>query len=328
MTSEKKENGEIVLQVRNLVKEFNAPGSNAIVHAINNVSFDLYRGETLGLIGESGSGKTTVGRCILRLIEPTSGSVIYKGEDIVKLKNRDLRKLRPDMQMVFQDPSNALNPKMNVEQALLDTLRVKEKISGAAIDTDEIISRVLGQVAMEDDYRVKYPAEMSGGYQQRVCIARAICGDPTLVVLDEPTSALDLPVCAGILDLLRKLQNELNISYIYISHDLTTIKNICHRVAVMYLGEFVEYGTVEQIFNNPIHPYSKALMSSVMIPDPTKKGKVQVLKGEIPSPINLPEGCFFCARCPNASPDCAKHHPEMVDFGDGHLVRCPLANKN
>jgi len=325
MNAERAQTGEVILEVKNLIKEFRTPGSKAVVHAINNVSFNLHKGETLGLIGESGSGKTTVGRCLLRLIEPTSGSIIYRGKDLMKLSNKELRHLRPDMQMVFQDPSNALNPKMNVESALLDTLKIKEKLSGEKLDTDAIISRVLEQVAMEDDYRARYPAEMSGGYQQRVCIARAICADPTLVVLDEPTSALDLPVCAGILDLLRELQEELKIAYIYISHDLTTIKNICHRVAVMYLGEFVEVGTVDQVFHNPQHPYSNALMASVMIPDPTKRGKITVLKGEIPSPINLPEGCYFCARCPRATAECAKKHPPMVDLGNGHEVRCHLA---
>lgn len=324
MRGRQENTGEVLLKVRNLIKEFKSPGSKAAVHAINDVSFDLYRGETFGLIGESGSGKTTVGRCILRLIEPTRGGVIYKGKDLMKLKGKELRRLRPDMQMVFQDPSNALNPKMNVENTLLDTLNMKEKLSGEKMDKDQIISKALSQVAMEEEYRIKYPAEMSGGYQQRVCIARAICGDPTLVVLDEPTSALDLPVCAGILDLLRKLQEELGIAYIYISHDLSTIKYICHRVAVMYLGEFVEVGTVDQVFNNPLHPYSHALLSSVMVPDPGQKGKTEILRGEIPSPINLPEGCFFHARCPRATPECAKCHPELKDGGEGHLVRCHL----
>ena len=326
MTAEKNQAGDVILRVENLIKKFKAPGSKAVVHAINDVSFDLRRGETLGLIGESGSGKTTVGRCILRLIEPTSGRILYKDQDLMRLSGRELRRLRPDMQMVFQDPSNALNPKMNVEKTLLDTLNIKAKLSGEKLDTDVIISRVLDQVAMEDDYRARYPAEMSGGYQQRVCIARAICADPTLVVLDEPTSALDLPVCAGILDLLRRLQEELGIAYIYISHDLTTIKYICHRVAVMYLGEFVEVGTIDQVFHSPLHPYSNALMSSVMVPDPTKKGETVILKGEIPSPINLPKGCYFCARCPKATPACANEHPHMVDMGDGHQVRCHLAN--
>ena len=316
------DNGNIVLEVKNLVKEFKAPGSKAVVHAINDVSFELHRGETLGLIGESGSGKTTVGRCILRLIEPTSGSIMYKDMDLMKLSGKELRKLRPDMQMVFQDPSNALNPKMNVENTLLDTLNIKAKLSGEKLDTDAIIKKVLDQVAMEEDYRLRYPAEMSGGYQQRVCIARAICADPTLVVLDEPTSALALPVCAGILDLLRRLQEELGIAYIYISHDLTTIKYICHRVAVMYLGEFVEVGSIDQVFNTPMHPYSNALMSSVMVPDPTKKAEVVTLEGEIPSPINLPQGCFFAARCPKATEECFKNHPQMVDMGGGHKVRC------
>lgn len=324
MMAENTQARDVILEVKNLIKEFKAPGSKAVVHAINDVSFSLYKGETFGLIGESGSGKTTVGRCLLRLIEPTSGSIIYKGKDLMKLSHKELRRLRPDMQMVFQDPSNALNPKMNVEKTLLDTLDIKAKLSGERLEADSIISRVLEQVSMEEDYRFRYPAEMSGGYQQRVCIARAICADPTLVVLDEPTSALDLPVCAGILDLLRKLQEELGIAYIYISHDLTTIKYICHRVAVMYLGEFVETGTIDQVFNNPIHPYSNALMSSVMIPDPAKKGETVILKGEIPSPINLPEGCYFCARCPRATPECAKTHPPMVDMGDGHMVRCHL----
>lgn len=327
MSTKQDNRGDVLLKVRSLIKEFKVPGSKAVVHAINDVSFDLYQGETFGLIGESGSGKTTVGRCILRLIEPTRGSVIYKGKDPMKIKGKELRQLRPDMQMVFQDPSNALNPKMNVENTLLDTLNIKEKLSSQKPEKDEIISRALSQVAMEEEYRLKYPAEMSGGYQQRVCIARAICGGPTLVVLDEPTSALDLPVCAGILDLLRKLQEELGIAYIYISHDLSTIKFICHRVAVMYLGEFVEVGTVDQVFNNPLHPYSHALLSSVMVPDPEQRGKTEILRGKIPSPINLPEGRFFHARCPRATPECAKCHPELTDRGDGHMVRCHLLNQ-
>lgn len=313
---------DIILEVKDLTKEFKSVGKRETIHAVNSVSFQLKRGETIGLIGESGSGKTTVGRCVLRLIEPTSGSINYKGINLVGLTRKKLRKLRPDMQMVFQDPSNSLNPRLNVRQTLEDTLKIKEKLLNEKFDIENLMLETLGQVGMETDYLQKYSSEMSGGYQQRVGIARAICGNPTMVILDEPTSALDLPVCAEILDLLKTLQERLGISYIYISHDLTTVRFICHKVAVMYLGEFVEFGSVEQVFMNPLHPYSLALMSSVMAPDPKSKGSVVILEGEIPSPINLPKGCFFYARCPHAKAECAEIHPSLTDTGDGHYVRC------
>lgn len=309
-----------LLEVENLVKHFPVKGTSAVVQAVNGVSFTVERGQTLGLIGESGSGKTTVGRCILKLIEPTSGAIVFDGTPIAGMTQERFRGLRRRMQMVFQDPFRSLNPRMNV----LDTLREPLMLHGigARREQDDRVRDLIRKVELEPDDLKRYPHQLSGGQQQRVGIARAIATEPDLIVLDEPTSSLDITIRGRITDLLLSLQVELGLSYVYISHDLTTVEHICQRVAVMYLGSIVETGTKDQVFNDPRHPYSKALLSSALAPDPDVRKTLYLLSGEIPSPINVPSGCPLRTRCPEAIAACAERFPPFIDVGGGHLAAC------
>jgi oligopeptide/dipeptide ABC transporter ATP-binding protein len=312
-----------VLEVSNLVKEFPIKQTKRdVVHAASGVSFHIDRGETLGLVGESGSGKTTVGRCILRLIEPTSGSILFHGQDISRISQQDFGKLRPKMQMIFQDPYDSLDPRQTAADAIEEPLILWSK----HLDQHERrrrIEELASTVKMTYSQLEQYPHQMSGGEQQRVGIAKAIATDPDLLVLDEPTSSLDPSAHAEIVDLLMQIQQSRGFSYLFISHDLMTIRHISHRVAIMYLSQIIEVGTTRQVFKEPQHPYSRSLLSAVLYPDPSKKRpRTYRLSGEIPSPIHLPRGCYLASRCPMVVPACRETPQRLVDLGAGHLVAC------
>lgn len=309
-----------LVRVVRLVKRFPVRGSDGFVSAVSDVSFDIHPGETLGLVGESGSGKTTVGRCLLKLIPPTSGSIMYRGEEITTLSEAEFRPYRRHLQCVFQEPFYSLNPRYTAYDTISEPLRLLGER-----DKTRLRARVLelaDRVRLDKRQLDVYPHQMSSGEQQRVGVARALATNPALVVLDEPTSMLDLSVRAEIIDLLIALQQEFKLAYLFISHDLTTVEYLCHRVAVMYLSQVVEFGTVQQVFGNPLHPYSRALLSSALPADPTIARSSYLLQGEIPSPVNLPLGCYLASRCPEVKPECRAAPQTLVDVGDGHLVRC------
>lgn len=295
-----------VLSVRQLVKHFRIRGSHDIVHAVNDVSFDVYPGETLALVGESGSGKTTVGRCILKLIEPTSGEIYFQGQNIAALSQKSFRRLRSRIQLVFQEPYDSLNPRMSVREILDENLRLERRLNRQ--QRQQRVHDLMEMIRLPQSYLTRYPHELTGGEQQRIGIARAISTQPDLVVLDEPTSALDITVRAEIIELLMRLQHEFALSYLFISHDMTAVREISNRVAIMYLGKTVEVAPNPHIFDYQLHPYGQALMSSVLFPDPDAVTTRVVLKGEIPSPVNLPRGCFLHPRCPFAQAQC-RHDP-------------------
>lgn len=309
-----------LLSVDRLVMKFPIPSSKKFVWAVNDVCFTVGRGETVGLVGESGSGKTTVGRCIVRLVEPTSGRVVFDGKDVTRMKQKDFRSVRARAQIVFQEPYDSMDPRMTIGNIIREPLRMLGKLR--TVEQMNRVMNLLGQVYLDEQDVGKYPHELSAGQLQRVGIARAMATNPELIVLDEPTSLLDPSVRAEIIELLMTLQERTGVSYVFISHDLMTVRHISHRVAVMYLGKIVEMGTTEQIFQNPSHPYSKALLSAVLYPKPNKERLPYSLKGEIPSPIDLPSGCFLHSRCPIAIDTCSRITPELVDVGDGHCVSC------
>lgn len=308
------------LDIQHLVKRFAGPAPGQQVHAVNGVSFVLNAGETVGMVGESGSGKSTVGRMALRLLRPTEGRVVFAGTDISDASERTCRPLRASMQMVFQDPWSSLNPRIRVRRLIGEPLVLHSKLSSAErrAAVDRIAARVqLPQAALE-----RFPGELSGGQLQRVCIARAIATNPKLIVLDEPTSSLDLSVRAGILALLADLRAETGAAMLFISHDLGTIRLISERILVLYLGFIVEEGPTAEVFARPAHPYTQALLSSHLPPDPRQRVAPQRLKGEIPSPINLPPGCAFASRCPLVIDACRSAMPPLQAVGSGHRAAC------
>jgi oligopeptide transport system ATP-binding protein len=328
------ENKEVLLSVRNLVKSFPVKGGIlgrevASVKAVQNVSFDIYRGETLGLVGESGCGKSTLGRCILRLIEPTSGQVHFKGQDITQLNNNEMRKLRRNMQIVFQDPYASLNPRMTIEEILGEPLII-HNLANSKEDRRKQIYELLDLVGLRREAISRYPHEFSGGQRQRICIARALSVKPELLVCDEPVSALDVSIQAQIVNLMQDLQKELKLTYLFIAHDLKVVEHISNRVAVMYLGKVAEIAEAEQLYSSPRHPYTKALLSAIPIPDPTHKNDRVILQGDVPSPLNPPNGCFFNPRCPVVQDKCRTERPELsgVDSaGDVHQAACHYASE-
>jgi oligopeptide/dipeptide ABC transporter ATP-binding protein len=302
---------ESLLRVRGLTKVF-AAGAKP-VRAVNGVDIDLAPGETLGLVGESGSGKSTIGRCLLRLVEPSDGTIEFDGQDLRALGAEDLRRARARLQMVFQDPWGSLNPRLTAQAAIEEPLMLHSALDGAA--RRRKVAALAQRVRLTEALLSRYPAELSGGQLQRVCIARAIATDPKLVVLDEPTSSLDVSVRAGILDLLAELKRDLGIAMIFISHDLATVRRVSERVAVLYLGAVVETGSARELFENPRHPYTAALISADLSSDPRQRRARIVLQGEIPSPIDLPPGCFFASRCPVSRADCSVARPPAVRIG-------------
>jgi oligopeptide/dipeptide ABC transporter ATP-binding protein len=309
-----------ILDVENVYKTFPVVGSRAVVRAVNGVSLTVRQGETMALVGESGSGKTTLGRCILGLAEVGSGSIRFNGKDITKGGARRDVALRSKIQLVFQEPAESLDPRYRVGRSILEPLEVQRV---GAVERQRRLVEVIQRVGLGADALDQYPAELSAGQQQRVGIARAIITRPELVVLDEPTSALDPTARAEIIDLLMTIQKQLGTSYLFISHDLSTVRFISHRVAIMYLGMIVEQGASAEVFGRPRHPYSIGLLSSVLLPNPRLKRQTSVsLRGEIPSPINLPTGCFLASRCPFADEGCRTRMPAAEDVGGGHLVHC------
>jgi len=318
------ENREVLLSVRNLVKRFPVKGGIlgrevASVKAVQNVSFDIYRGETLGLVGESGCGKSTLGRCLLRLIEPTSGEVYFKGQDILKLNSKDMRALRRNMQIVFQDPFASLNPRMTIEEILGEPLII-HGIATSKEERRKMIYELLDLVGLRRESISRYPHEFSGGQRQRICIARALAVKPEFLVCDEPVSALDVSIQAQIVNLMQDLQKELKLTYLFIAHDLKVVEHISNRVAVMYLGKIAETAEAEVLYSSPRHPYTKALLSAIPIPDPTYKKDRVILQGDVPSPIHPPSGCFFHPRCPIAEDKCKELHPELRGVEQSHGI--------
>jgi oligopeptide transport system ATP-binding protein len=318
-------NGNLI-EVKNLKKYFPSGAGlfgagDVVVKAVDDVSFNIRSGETFGLVGESGCGKSTIGRCILRLIEPTSGKVSFLGQDLLSLSSDALRRLRRDMQIIFQDPYSSLNPRMTVGQIVGEPLVIHNGGDSRGSRRDRV-AELLKLVGLDPDHARRYPHEFSGGQRQRIGIARALALKPRFIVCDEPVSALDVSVQAQVVNLLQDLQEQLGLTYLFISHGLSVVQHISTRVGIMYLGKLVEIAPSDEIFHNPLHPYTKALLSAIPIPDPAHRRERVPLRGEIPTALDPPSGCNFRTRCPIAEPQCAVESPELVEIAPDHFVSC------
>lgn len=324
-----KKNNDILLEVKNLKKYFPVRkgffgGQVQHVKAVDDVSFFIRKGETLGLVGESGCGKSTTGRTIIRLYEPTEGEIIFNGAEIGMMNDKELLPFRKKIQMIFQDPYASLNTRMTVGDIIGEALDIHELASGK--ERTEIIHDLLNRVGLAPDHAVRYPHEFSGGQRQRIGIARALAVKPEFIICDEPISALDVSIQAQVVNMLEDLQQELGLTYLFIAHDLSMVRHISDRVGVMYLGKLVEIADSEELYEKPAHPYTQALLSAIPIPDPdVSKAKQRILlEGDVPSPLNPPSGCRFRTRCKYAMPKCAEIEPEMKDVGAGHMAACHL----
>lgn len=323
--------GECLVEARGLKKYFGSSrgilgGAGRSVKAVDDISFSISSGETLGLVGESGCGKSTLIRSILRLTEPTSGQVLYRGEDILGYSKEQMRQMRRKMQIIFQDPYASLNPRMTVTdlvQAPLDVFSV-----GSAEEREQKVIDILQTVGLGEQFLNRYPHEFSGGQRQRIGIARALILEPEFVVCDEPVSALDVSVRAQVLNLLQDLKKQMGLTLLFISHDLSVVKHISDRIGVMYLGKLMELTSKEELYDNPLHPYTSALLSAIPIPDVHIQRNRQILQGDIPSPYNPPSGCRFHTRCPRACPQCREREPVMTEVSPGHSVACHLYSKS
>lgn len=321
-------NDEILMEAKDVQKTF-VVSRNIItrktieVHAVNHVDLSVKKGETVGLVGESGCGKSTFGRILLRLIEPTAGELFYRGQDLRKLSREDMRKMRRKLQIIFQDPYASLNPRMTVREAVRAPLDVFG-IGGSA-ERDEKVREILAVVGMDEQQMTRFPHEFSGGQRQRIDIARALILRPEFVVCDEPVSALDVSVRASVLNLMRKLQDEMGLTYLFISHDLSVVRHISDRVAVMYLGSIVEIADKKELYEHPAHPYTKALLAAIPLPDPDRRAAAVPIRGEMPSPYDVPSGCPFHDRCPFCTERCRKERPALRDIGAGHMAACHLS---
>ena len=321
------ENGQQVLSVRNLKKYFDVRSGvlarkTGNVYAVDGGSFDLAAGETLGLVGESGCGKSTVGRVIMRLLDPTSGEIHLKGDDISTISKSDVRRYRREMQMVFQDPYSSLNPKLSAGTLVSEPL--KNFNEGSATEIRQRVAQLFERVGFKADAMERYPHEFSGGQRQRLGLARALAVNPSLIVADEPVSALDVSVQAQVINLLIDLQDEFNLALLFISHDLAVVEHVSHRIAVMYVGKLVEITDTQTLFSNPQHPYTEALLSAVPTPDPLASKEKIILAGDVPSPINPPSGCRFHTRCPYVMEQCKHEDPPLKNVASGHQVACHL----
>ena len=321
---------ETLLKVKNLVKHFPVKGgvfSKTVdkVHAVDGVSFEIASGETLGMVGESGCGKSTTGRCVLRLIAPTSGQIWFDGKDVTDVSTVQLRGLARDMQIIFQDPYASLNPRMTVG-AIVGEALIIHKLAASAQERDDRVVELLETVGLHPDHLRRYPHEFSGGQRQRIGIARALAVKPRLIICDEPVSALDVSIQAQVINLLEDLQEKMGLTYLFIAHDLSVVEHISQRVAVMYLGRIVEIAPSRDLYTTPRHPYTEALLSAVPIPDPTVKRKRVVLEGDVPNPINPPAGCHFHPRCPRAQERCKIEAPVLREMAPGCQAACHFPN--
>jgi peptide/nickel transport system ATP-binding protein/oligopeptide transport system ATP-binding protein len=320
--------GEVLVEVNNLVKYFPVRAGllqRVVNHvkAVDDVSFFVRQGETLGLVGESGCGKTTVGRTMLRLVEPTSGAVKFEGKDVFGMKPRELKIARRDMQIIFQDPYASLDPRVPIGESVMEGLHIHS--IGTPKERMEIMLETLRKVGLEDYHSRRYPHEFSGGQRQRIGIARALALRPRFIICDEPVSALDVSIQSQVLNILKDLQAEFGLTYLFIAHNLSVVEHVSNRVAVMYLGKMVEMTSREELFRNPLHPYTQALMSAIPVPNPRLKRQRTILKGDVPSPLNPPQGCRFHPRCPVAIEICSQVEPPFIEVSPDHWVACHLA---